>query len=347
MKKIIFIAALAIATLASCTKEEKISSASDSPISFNTAVGKAQTKALIDQSNYPTNIPFGTFAYYLGKDETWDANKTDAQEYISNNQVSNESKSTTGTAWTTGTAYYWPKTGSLSFFSYSPYSISDKVSCLPETGIKISSYDVDADQGTDVMVADQEKDLQGNGSNGGYTGVPTIFRHVLSQIVAFNFTNEYYNNGNEDGDKRFTITNISINNIAYTGSYQEITANSVNAGWTATSGTKSYTLYNNETGTQVGGSTVNITPTDNGYLLVLPQTLGGNAEIEITYFIETYCNNNWVKENPYTAPSSLSGTWDENKKITYNISFDLTSNQIYWAPSVEPWETNNSGNINL
>ena len=35
------------------------------------------------------------------------------------------------------------------------------------------------------------------------------------------------------------------------------------------------------------------------------------------------------------------GNWNINKKITYNIEIDLSSNIIYWDPTVEAWTEDN------
>ena len=201
MKNWIIVAAFASAILAGCTKNEVRVDMPDQAISFTTAVGANSTKAMIDDTAYPTDETFGTYAYYLPTGQTWSGNAGDAKLYIPQSEVKyTTAPSTSGYNWTTETLYYWPSAGSLNFFSFSPWSINTSVECNTTDGIEITGWDVDANQTVDVMVADVAADMTANEENGGYKGVPTVFRHKLSQIVAFKFnTDKDYTNGNGDG----------------------------------------------------------------------------------------------------------------------------------------------------
>ncbi len=235
MKKWIIVAALATAILASCTKNEVRVDAPDQAISFTAAVGANSTKAMIDGTAYGSTAPsFGTQAWYVAGTGTF---PTDADVYIPHTEVSYQQTS----AWTTATPYYWPSAGSLTFISYSPYTeLKDAVKFDKTDGITIANWDVlggtsEANQAVDVMVADIISGQTANSANGvngnqsSYNGVPTVFRHKLSQIVGFNFkTDEDYanahdgNNGNEFavGDKRFFLTGIQINDVHSKGTYK-------------------------------------------------------------------------------------------------------------------------------
>ncbi len=371
MKRIVLLAIPAIALLASCAKNE-VSPVENDPqqITFKAVVSRQSTKAMVDGTVYPTDLPFGSYAFFLEKDKDWDVNSADAQIYIPQSEVKNTTSATSGTAWTTATPYYWPKQGSLTFFSYSPYvdALNKATTCTKEDGIKISSWDLDDYQDIDIMVADYQADQTRNTSNANYTGVPTIFRHKLSQIVKFTFkTKEDYCGGRTEataqvGDKFFYINSVKINNINCIGTYTSTNKVGGNAlgSWDVQSDTNNYTWYEDQTGTLFGKNGAEAVPNklqnNNQYLLVLPQTfiepantdnVTGNKNIQITYTIKTYNGTGFSTEtvkDVYTSLFAIQGgtsseeakPWTMNKKISYTITIGL--DQIYWAPSVVDWE---------
>ena len=364
MKNWIIVAAFASAILAGCTKNEVRVDMPDQAISFTTAVGANSTKAMIAGTEYPNGETFGTYAYYLPTGQTWPGNASDAKLYIPESEVKyTATPSTPSYNWTTETPYYWPSAGSLTFFSFSPWSINTSVECNTTNGIKITGWDVDANQTVDVMVADVAADMTANEENGGYKGVPTVFRHKLSQIVAFKFnTDKDYTNGNGDGtwaagDKQIVVTGISINSIATKGTFTSGPNPSVTSigNWTDPSEDNTYIWYEDATGTTIEYNvssyatavTPNKAPATNGYLLVLPQTFGDTETITLNYTIKTYNGTAWVNDEVtksiklkdiHAASGAATGSeaFEMNKKITYNFTIGL--NRIYWAPSVVNWD---------
>lgn len=346
-----FLAALAIAAIASCTKNEVNEVTDNNQITFQTAVGPS-TKALINGTSYGTTDPsFGTFAYYNATGETF---PTDAELYIPESEVSYSASN-----WTTTIPYYWPKNGSLAFFSYSPWSINGNVSCSETHGITISNYDVSAAQDVDVMVADVKTGQTENGSNGVYTGVPTIFRHKLSQIVDVTFkTDKDYNDGTpfSAGEKQFFINYVKVNKLEQTGTY--VSGNNVsetNLGtWTLPTTPAYDHNYDWFTETSPCNTEFKSTPATSAntmsYILMIPQTYEDDADptkvsnVEIKYTIRTYTSAGVFSDDVVTANVSMydifSGTSNAlamNKKVTLN--FTIGVNQIYWAPSVVEWST--------
>ena len=376
MKRIILLAASAMAILAGCTRTE-IRSIADEPqqITFRTVVGQQSTKALISDTKYPVTETFGSFAFFNKQSETF---PTGASLYMPNSEVKNTTHATSGKVWTTDIPYYWPKQGSLTFFSYSPFNkLNTQITCDATDGIKITGWDVDANQDVDVMVADVKKNLTkatGNGTNDGYTGVATAFRHKLSQLVGFKFkTNKDYAGGRAEtaakaGDKYFYFTKIAINKVKYKGNYKStINVDGTNLGdWTPETSTKDYVWYESTTGTFFNTTSTAAPAPTNGYILVLPQDftnpgtgLGSNVEnIEIKYTIRTYVKAYSGNATDYTeeevhvyaplysihnATPAGDTKWHMNKKITYSFTVDLDDDQIYWAPSVEDWGTADFG----
>ena len=63
MKKFTLIALAACVALAACTKNEVRPVSADQEITFETAVYKASSKALISTTSYPQTASFGTVAY--------------------------------------------------------------------------------------------------------------------------------------------------------------------------------------------------------------------------------------------------------------------------------------------
>ena len=377
MKKVLFFALAAGVALVACTKNEVRPVNVDQEITFQAVVDKAATKAgTIDRGTfdngvtYPTDRPFGTFAFFY---TTKDGYTKTAPKYIDNAKVEYK-----GSAWTTNPKYYWPKQGYLTFMSYSPYEeLHGIVTCAPTTEamaeIKIPNWDVDAHQKVDIMIADRVDNKTTNESHAGYTGVPTVFRHKLAQIVKFSVqTKEDFGNLDEHklpqaGSKLFFLKKIEIQDIVTNGTFSSGVKPSNEVGaigiWTnaENSVTKPYTWYNNTATTLEQGKEYEFNKTtavalssgtiaSNGYLLVRPQTFAAkdSKKIEITYVIRSYTSATAYSDETVVQSfniHSATPSWDINKKYSFTITVDL--NQIYWAPSVENWEDGTSTGVGI
>ena len=376
MKKNILIALAAGVALAACTKNEVRPVSTDQEITFETAVYKASSKALIATNKYPESATFGTVAY----------RESNAEKYFGPEEVS---YNRTQYYWSTATAYYWPVKDSLTFMSYSPFKYQEsdntdtKLIVTPEYNkLTIANYNVAAHQDTDLMVADIQKGQKANTTQIGGTwqkGVPTVFHHKLSQIVAINFktvdtqdpsTKKDYANGHDGsstkpyvaGDQQFFLNEVSLKNTCFKGSYSYVYDNSSKPAtttetWTKATTKESSTLwftepseYQNAAGKFIGGA---ITPhrTDNtgalvtnDYILILPQTFDAYTSKEaaphiyIKYTVRTY----------YSAEGYSDEVIEERVPI-YDIhptwamnkkityNFNLTKQRIYWDPQVVNW----------
>lgn len=378
MKKVLTAAILAVTTCAfiGCTKNE-VKSISDNPqtVRFLPLNSKHSTKVMVNGTTYPKDLPFGTLAYYLPSGN-WNTDMANATLYIPISKVVHDA--TSGNWEVDQKAYYWPKSGKLTFFAYSPFSYAEGGDLVVEPlsgndGIQIENYDVDEHQATDFMVADIAKDKTKNETNGGYTGVPVVFRHKLSQIVGINFqtvaTNAAgnlvehdYSNGHsagtlEAGDVVFKLKKVEVQNLYTVGSYvysgtdvDPVTSD----GWMHQANKKNYTWFGKAPEAFAGNKTFNLTyktqdDTRNEYLLVLPQPLitpgtttlkTTDPLIHIEYQVLTYNGTDFstenVSEDVYLY--NIHGAIDMNKKITYNFKINLENRKIYWAPSVEDWD---------
>ena len=163
MKKFYLIALAACVALVACTKNEVRPVSTDQEITFETAVYKASSKALISTNKYPKSATFGTVAYRESNEE----------KYFGPEEVSYNS---TKHYWSTATAYYWPVNDALTFMSYSPFKYQESAhssTAITVTDsynqLKISDYDVAAHQETDLMVADIQKRQKANTTQDGGT----------------------------------------------------------------------------------------------------------------------------------------------------------------------------------
>ena len=332
MKKYFIIAIAACVALAACTKNEVKPVGMDQEITFETAVYKASSKALISTPTYPTTASFGTVAY---KESTGKA------KYFGPEEVSYNS---TQHYWSTATAYYWPVNDALTFMSYSPFKYQESGYTATPVNvtesyntIKFADYNVQDHQDTDLMVADIKKAQKANTTQQGGTwqkGVPTIFHHKLSQIVAINFQtvdtqdpntkHDYANthDGTESkkymaGDQQFFLNEVALCKTCFTGSY-EYTYDDASSAVTKDAWTKGSTIvdktlwytelsgYPNAAGKFRGGEIVPPRTDNTGayatnnYILILPQTfesytLGNESNVPhiyIKYTVRTYYADN-------------------------------------------------------
>lgn len=235
---------------ASCVQTETIApevSEVQKDVRFNAVVAKKTSRAIITGTEYDKNAPsFGTYAFY-------NPSPTEMlpgyERYITNEEISHHDDGTTH-FWAPkdpAISYKWPESGSLTFYSYSPYNFQEvfedasgathaanTVPLNPEPprigqhGFIFRDYNVNDHQETDLMVADIVYGKTANEQLGGHTGVPTLFRHKLALfggvVIA---TSEDYD-GNWDGtdigsakpgNLRFKIKRVSVKNIPVVGTF--------------------------------------------------------------------------------------------------------------------------------
>lgn len=377
MKKSILLAAAAIAALAGCSKVE-VKSVDEAParISWNAVVGKHSTKAPVEGTTFSTGLSFKTFAFYNANGTTW---PVEASLYIDNQEVNYYTAAVAPfvpNSWHTLTANYWPKQGSLTFFSYSfannPVSFTGNLTCTAADGLKLVGYDVNetGNKNSDFMVADIQTGQKQNTTSaaGAEKGVPTIFRHALTQIVGFNVeTKDDYKGATlAAGSKVIEVKSIKIFNAYSKGDYtmtNDVATRTEK--WRNQSESQTY-VY-----TPVAGKSEALNGTAaelvNEQKIFLPQDFAASGytytgvsllekslerqtaeyknkvtavgHIELNYTIKTYTDATHFSEETVTELIALEeiGNWGINKKITYNIKIDLSSNIIYWDPTVVAW----------
>ena len=203
MKRYIIPAIAALLALAACTKQGPVQEPARE-IGFQVA-NYVQTKA--DAPVKFTNKDFGTFAWHYAGDGT-------VSPFMKNEQVGQK-----GSEWKTlNNTYYWPKSGSLNFVSYSPYS-ADKAPAVSETSIAWTAYTV---AGDDLMYADKANGQTENITPGTYNavsganGVPTLFHHALAKL-SFKAKATFLEYTADDNNKSKTTWVVTLKNATLKG----------------------------------------------------------------------------------------------------------------------------------
>lgn len=332
MKKYIIIALAALAASVACSKVETVDLQKE--INFEVA-NNIRTKAFT--GSVYNNGAFGTYAWF-----------NDTDEFMVNEQVD-----LTGGVWkTVDHTFYWPKTGSISFISYSPFEgTSNTAGTTPViTKNKITYTDVTAGT-TDLMYADKATCANNvneveDGTNS-YTGVPTVFRHALAKLsfkVMANFTQWHDDATNSDTEWEITLKSFKIHGFNTTGDL-ELNLNGDGKSWdkpvTTVAGVD-YNVWTNVSGAtadqELVASDIVLTTTAvdlasaTGY--VLPQMLTAgvqsvdiNAHIKTTLANGKTINEDFVKTINISEISTLKA-WQMNENIVYTIKFKPTASAL-------------------
>lgn len=316
MLKRLIISAVLVLTLGCCTKIVQQSGPMDNTEISYQVISK-RTKASLEA--YPTTVPFVSSAWYLPQGKKWDANKADAQLYISSAVIGYDDATNVFKA---ATPYYWPKKGSLTFMAYSPESA--KIQITKDKGVEITGWETNgSDKRIDLMVADIVKDKSANGTSYGMVGVPIVFRHILSKVAVTAFI--------EDG---VSGKEIYLNRIIFRNVYGKADFNG--AEWTNRGDV--HDVDNTLTpAIKLGVDKTHIIET----MLLIPQSLSaigttrGNVEMEIHYTIND--NGNSKDEHVIISLNRHGAAWERGKYTEYQIIFGTSDHPIDFGGSVSDW----------
>ena len=342
MKKFFLFAAMAGVALTGCVKtESEVAVKSDSNrIVFDSPVVSSVTRALIDGTEYPDNVPFSVYAQYKN-DETGE------DLLYMNNVTTQHVMSTPGTkqeSWIPEGSYYWPKQGELSFAAYSPTAAQDAFTSVAWTnaaGFTFTGFNAvtnnDATKLYDLMYSDYVAGQKQTNENDydKYYGIQLTFRHALSALVFNAKTEEDYG-----ADAVIKITNIEVLNPVGSGDLSVTNGTGSRAIWTPGTDVASMAVTG-VTATQLTNTDV---PQGNEMLMV-PQTFDENVKVKITYTMQMATSAAPVTHTYEKALNSLNESdgasstthdgWDASRRYTYNIIIGL--DKIYFAPTVEDW----------
>lgn len=249
-----------------------------------------------ESSNSSTYFSFGVSAYAYTN--SWDGTQLPNYMY---NITFNQSKD----SWTSPSNFYWPGVNyKLRFFAYAPNNNSNYIlSGATVTGPPTLDCTIPSDvsEQKDLLVSNTGE-LAGNYNS----NVSLTFKHAL---VAVKFAC-----GSDMG--KGTIKNISLKNVYNKGIY-----NMESNSWTPN--TNSIITFTQTLEKQTTEAINEAITTEDQTFMMIPQTLPGNAQIEIIF-------NDGITDHTLTA--NIGGTtWDMGKTITYKIS----TSSINWTYTLQ------------
>ena len=262
-----------------------------------------------------------------------------------------------GATWTPERDYYWPKhpQSYLNFVSW--YANDGSANITPdtvtETLFEINNRTVGANDR--ILVADEAWLQKANSTTYFTSGVPTLFRHMLSRVkVNLKATTL------EDPELANVTYEITLQDVEFQGVFQQGSLKLLNS-TLADAGTRQWYssesptyLWKTATGSNASAISIVDTNTSIGtdYTAILsersfiPQALGDGIKMVITYSVTT--KNGGVTtstENDIPATivmNTIKNTsdvaitqWVPNKIYTYNIAINPVGKEILLNPIVE------------
>ena len=370
---------------ASCVKNEvrEVSMHGDGQILYNPAPLRSMTTKA-DLPPFPTNSTFGSCAWYLPGDNKWDDHHAAAATatvvptlYIEPSVISN--KDGQWKAWDSKKTYYWPMNGSLTFISWAPADLLDKVdasnnklnSVTREEGFKITNWKMENTPGYGIVPPTSEggvsttdpnvdillsytKDCTRNTANG---KVPTIFSHLLCKVkVEARLAKPL-----ETDENPWKVTSVILSDIYTKGDYSTYVKDESNKItlsklWRNQSDRRSYEYKpTNPVSVKYGEGGIGTGAVIFPETLFMPQFLTERVEGNSTTLpmITIECENGkgekkTLKGLLYKNASSLS-VWNQGKSITYVITIGNETAYIDFTANVDGWSEYkdwiNDGNV--
>lgn len=364
MKKAILILAAAVAALTACSKSELAVSGTEGEreLTFQ-AAPLTKTPTTTQKEEFDNTNVFASAAYYIDEKDAngdiidfadWDWTSTTNPEpdlFIGTENATIGAINgdviawdTTDKVWrSTSRKYYWPKKGQLTFFAWSlnkadlnfPSGSTTWISCTAKQGVVAMYYDIVKNKNIDFMVADIAADKSANENVYYRTGVPTLFRHKLSQLkLTVKEKDTYQGQG-----VYFTLKGITFNNLNKDANYTQ-EPDKMTVGTTKSN--QSYTSAD-----QKVDKTTETDITSVDQYIYLPQSLDdANKTITITYTIGYDLDGDGTVDESKgdivetiivtKKLSEIFGTeWAMGKKYTLDLTFAL--DEILWDPAVQDW----------
>ena len=355
MKHDILISISVLAALIGCTKVDvRTPEHNQSPVRFNSPVVSNMTKTVLGEmdGDYDEDESFAVFSVYhsdgfngWGKGISY----INRAEFTYNAGVDDDDDGLGG--WTGG--YYYPKSGSLSFAAYSPFSAHAATPGAgtgtfeyASSGLTITNFTVPAlAEQYDLMYSERIYNKTGNGVSDGYEGLDLVFYHALSSIKF-----QVQKKAAYDG-YTITLKGISMQNIKYKGNFsenidteketeEEIPNYDRNPAWTEISGQATYVFFDGSEVLDKYGEDQYEEIGDLKGAILLPQAFaeGNAALIKVDYTIKPTSMPE-ISQTATIPLNKLSEGWVIGKRYTYNISIGYDTITI--SPTVIGWENVN------
>lgn len=357
MKRLILLATMMVAVLASCEKHE-IRNEVLTEIGFESNVGK-QTKAIISGTEYSTtDAPgFGVFALAYQNGNPLNIVMDNAEITYNNNNGATEKDWRVNSQIT----YYWPNDANttIDFYAYSPHTantvntqnhnkLPGTILCDKTNGLNMANYS-HTNMYVDFMTAEPVLN-QKYSSNSGV--VPVVFKHRMTQVM-FQIKKSAAYSG-----VTFTLNSIVLSNVEKNGTIKNGTFGTISTqgntdvftphtGFTNTPST--FTIFPAEAESHINGApdlaakqtTLTIGERYNDASSIIPVTMlpqefatGNNPQkVTITYTISGNGVAHETVSKDITLPTSHK--WHPNKKICYQITVGL--HEITFNPTIEDW----------
>lgn len=301
----------------SCTKYNLKSE--EREIFFQTAPSfkNLHTKAAV---GFEPDKAFISYAYYLPFEQKWANNKESAYLYVNGSKVNYS-----GGVWKdSSTTHYWPRTGRLTFFSWTDNTNNPSVAGTTITcntnGIQIPNFNTLSNSNKDLMVSQIAEDKEPE-----LNGVPTVFSHILSK---FEFRVLY---SEKNANTEYKINSIVFNNLYRQSDYDE----KLKMLWGNRQDLGNITMFNSEAGVDVTNSAQSLSATNS---ILIPQEIKEEKNtITITYSV--YEDN--VFKAKKTEEKKLSDVYSKQffqAGMKYVLTISIGQNEVYWAPGVKDWE---------
>lgn len=260
------------------------------------------------------------------------ASSTTTAELIPNTQFDYDKANKVWGA-TNKAVFYWPTSGYVTFFGYSPESITDynKTDGKAPTFTYTVKSDIASQE--DVLVTQATKSATTDRNS----AVSLKFNHALTQV--------YFKLIGEDTDLSYEVKSIAIKGLKDNGTY------TYGTGWDASSDatTQDYTITLSPAKTFNGvadptkAQDADFTPlTANDQLMILmPQDLT-SVTVEVTYSAKK--GSVEVHSADKAISKTLTGTWDSGDKIAYKLV--LSGDKMEITGEVETTWTEKDGTLN-
>lgn len=330
MKKILLAVTAALAITGCSQNEEFDNAAQNAEISFNTIVSKATRASELKTEGLKTNGGFKVFAYNTGENDMAAASVLSSPAFMDDVLVSWDTSASKWTMTPVG-PYYWPIDEKIQFFSYSPVdNVTYKKPNGTNAGYPSFSYTVPSTQ-EDLVVAYVNDATKENATAGALT-LP--FKHILTQV---NFKLK-----GKDADYTYKVTAITLSGINSAGTFtyaKPITTPAPTVGSWANPTTPTKYTYAATYSDFTSASDLTIATDDNG-LMLMPQTLGADAKVEISYSTE-YGGKTVFKGTKAVSLKDI--VWNAGDKILYTLSLPGAGENVTFTPDVSNWNGETSG----
>ncbi len=248
-----------------------------------------------------------------------------------------------GSGWKYSGTQYWISNSEYNFAAIYPATANAiKNLTYTDNSLSFTYSPKNYTESEDILTATHHRFYE----SGEPSKVAFDFQHIFSRI---NFVAKV----NEGSGETFVIDRLALVNVATTGTYtitpenvgSAIETNDFYSEWTNLS-EKTNTLFEYTKGIEVSEDKPFVFFPDNECLMVIPQSISKDLELQITYHVKG--SNDPITPSPtkmYTITQASHGAkWLRGLTYTYNFSLGDNESIIFNAPTVQDWTDYEGGN---